>query len=76
MKYDLLIKSFIAFCVGVIIYKFISDRCSCDVVEGNFLDDLENKARSSVSNVANKARSAVSSVINKESSALSSVAKK
>jgi hypothetical protein len=34
MKYDLLIKCFIAFCVGAIIYKFISDRCSCSIVEG------------------------------------------
>ena len=34
MKYDLLIKCFIAFCVGAIIYKFISDRCSCGIVEG------------------------------------------
>lgn len=34
MNYDLLIKCFIAFCVGAIIYKFISDRCSCGIVEG------------------------------------------
>ena len=34
MKYDLLIKCFIAFCVGAIIYKFISDRCFCGIVEG------------------------------------------
>ena len=34
MEYDLLIKCFIAFCVGGIIYKFISDRCSCGIVEG------------------------------------------
>tara|TARA_A100001015_G_C14916390_1_gene682517 strand:+ start:207 stop:1121 length:915 start_codon:yes stop_codon:yes gene_type:complete len=34
MKYDLLIKCFIAFCIGVIVYKFISDRCSCGIVEG------------------------------------------
>lgn len=34
MKYDLLIKCFIAFCVGGIIYKLVSDRCSCNVVEG------------------------------------------
>jgi len=34
MNYDLLIKCFIAFCVGGIIYKFISDRCSCGIVEG------------------------------------------
>lgn len=34
MNYDLLIKCFIAFCVGAIIYKFILDRCSCNVVEG------------------------------------------
>ena len=34
MNYDLLIKCFIAFCLGAIIYKFISDRCSCGIVEG------------------------------------------
>ena len=34
MDYDLLIKCFIAFCLGGIIYKFISDRCSCGIVEG------------------------------------------
>ena len=34
MNIDLLLKSFIAFCIGVIVYKVISDRCSCNIVEG------------------------------------------
>jgi len=34
MNYDLLVKSFIAFCIGAIVYKFILDRCSCGIVEG------------------------------------------
>ena len=34
MNYDLLIKCFIAFCVGAIIYKLVSDKCSCGIVEG------------------------------------------
>ena len=44
MKYDLLIKCFIAFCVGAIIYKFISDRCSCGIVEGqSIFDSIERR---------------------------------
>jgi len=34
MNIDLLIKCFISFCIGAIVYKFISDRCSCNIVEG------------------------------------------
>ena len=34
MNSELLIKCFIAFCIGSIIYKFISDKCSCNIVEG------------------------------------------
>ena len=46
MKYDLLIKCFIAFCIGVIVYKFISDRCSCNVVEGQEGNDNQNQVPS------------------------------
>jgi len=42
MNIDLLVKSFIAFCIGVIVYKVISDRCSCNVVEGQFTSWMES----------------------------------
>ena len=43
MKYDLLIKCFIAFCVGAIIYKLVSDKCSCSIVEGQEGSDNQNQ---------------------------------
>ena len=34
MNIDLLIKCFIAFCIGAIVYKFISDRYLTNIIEG------------------------------------------
>ena len=51
MNSDLLIKCFIAFCIGTIIYKFILDRCSCNVVEGQTMDlPFMNDIRRAVAN--------------------------
>ena len=39
MNNDLLIKCFIAFCIGAIVYKFISDRYLTNIIEGQCLAD-------------------------------------
>jgi len=51
MNTELLIKTFIAFCLGAIIYKIILDRCSCDVVEGQFFSNIINRVENEAKDV-------------------------
>ena len=39
MNNNLLLKCLIAFFIGIIVYKFVSDRCSSNIVEGQCLVD-------------------------------------
>ena len=62
MNTELLIKTFIAFCLGAIIYKIILDRCSCGIVEGNFVTSFIDSGINKAEDVFDIGRSAAEKV--------------
>ena len=52
MNNNLLLKCLIAFVIGIIVYKFISDRCSCNIIEGQETDGVTDEITDEVTDEA------------------------